>query len=92
MRLKPLVIAILIALAGCAQVQPKPVLVPVTKYVPVPAALTQPCPIAEPEDHTVAEAVKVARERKTALAVCNAQLEQIRELGKQADAAPATIR
>lgn len=81
MRLKPLVVAILIALAGCAQVQPKPVQVPVTQYVPVPAELTQPCPIAEPQNATVAEAVKVARERKTALAVCNEQLRQIRGLG-----------
>lgn len=79
---------VLAALAGCASNKPQPVTVPdvvtvpVTQYVPVPDALTKPCPIAEPKSMTVAEAVRVARERKASLQACNAQLRAIKTLGK----------
>ena len=80
-----LTLAPLLALAGCASAPqrvalPAVVQVPGTRYVPIPAALTVPCPIAEPKALTVGEAVGIARERKRALQVCNAQLDQIRAL------------
>lgn len=80
---------ILLALFGCAEqvkpitpVTPQVVTTTVTKYVQVPAQLTQPCPIEQPLSRTVAEAVRVARARKDALIQCNHQLDQIRSLGK----------
>lgn len=81
----------LAALAGCATQEPK-VTVPrvvetvVPTYVPIPAELTQRCPISLPRNKTVGEAVRVARARRAALAKCNAQLKAIREIqGKAAD-------
>lgn len=78
---------VLLALFGCTPVKPQPVTPQVvtqtvTKYVSVPAELTQPCPIEAPRARTVAEAVRVARARKDALIECNHQLDQIRSLGK----------
>ena len=77
-----------VGLAACtptkpAFVTPQIVTQTVTKYVPVPAALTAPCPIEQPKLRTVAEAVRVAKARKDALTQCNRQLEQIRQLGDQ---------
>lgn len=85
--------ALTLALAGCASapariVPPDVVRVPVTRYVPIPASLTTPCPIAEPKALTVGQAVSVARERKRALEVCNAQLDQIRAQQGTPDGGP----
>jgi hypothetical protein len=54
--------------------------VPVVRYVPVPDKLTAPCPITEPNDRTVGEAVRVARARRAALEQCNSQLDGIRSI------------
>lgn len=79
-----LLIVVLLSMAGCATVPyPSPeivtqvVRVPETRYVLIPPKLTEPCPIAEPSAMTVGEAVRVARERKTALERCNAKLREI---------------
>lgn len=74
-------------LAGCAK-EVKPVPVPqvvrvqVPVYVPIPAELTQDCPIAEPTSLKVEEAVRVANARKVALQNCNADKAALRALGK----------
>lgn len=79
---------VLLAMCGCAEqvkpiipVTPQVVTTTVTKYVQVPAELTQPCTIEQPQSRTVAEAVRVARARKDALITCNKQLDAIRSLG-----------
>ncbi|GAA0721403.1 Rz1-like lysis system protein LysC [Dokdonella soli] len=77
---------LILALAACAPAPVKPpqvVQVTVTKYVPVPADLTAPCPIAKPAANTVQEAVRVARERRASIEKCNGQLEAIQALGNQ---------
>ena len=75
---------ILLVLAGCQTVKPiqppKVVEVAVEKIVPVPAALTEPCRQPEKKDNTVAEAVRLANERKAALDECSARLARIRSL------------
>lgn len=82
-----LLIAALVALAGCTETV-KPVTLPqvvrveVPVYVPVPDALTEPCPIAEPASMAVQEAVKVANARKVALQNCNEDKAAIRALGQ----------
>lgn len=76
------VLAALVCLAGCAQQPIKPPeVVRVTVPVPVKVSpeLTTPCPIAKPTDNTVAEAVRVARERRASLEACNARMQAIRE-------------
>lgn len=73
-------------LAGC-QPQVKTVTVPqvvrvqVPVYVPIPAELTQKCPIAEPTSLKVEEVVRVANARKVALQNCNTDKAAIRDLG-----------
>lgn len=72
-----------LATAGCAHepAQPqlsKTVTVEVDKFVPLDAKLLQPCPIAEPLNLSVAEAVRVARARKAALQDCNDDKSAIR--------------
>lgn len=66
-------------IAGCTKV--RTVKVPVVRYVPIPAGLVQQVPIAEPENATVGECVRVARVRKAALYQCNKQLEEIGAIG-----------
>ncbi len=70
----------LLILAGCGPVKPDVVEVPVTKFVPIDSALLVPCAIAT---GPLSEVIQVARDRKAALEVCNAQLEAIRELQPQ---------
>ena len=79
------VIAMLGALAGCQTTPelpqpPKVVEVTVEKIVPVPAALTEPCRQPEKKTNTVAEAVRLANERKAALDECSARMARIRSL------------
>lgn len=75
-----------LTLAGCATAPAKPAIpqvvqVVVTKYVPVPAALTQPCPIAELTTGTGFDALAVGHARKLSLEDCNDRLGKIRQLG-----------
>jgi hypothetical protein len=79
-------IALLPLLSGCPEtVKPVPVpqvvRVQVPVYVPIPAELTQDCPIAEPTSLKVEEAVRVANARKVALENCNADKAALRALG-----------
>lgn len=72
-----------LAVAGCATTPlhpqlPRTVTVEVVKYVPLDPKLLQPCPIAEPQNLSVAEAVRVARARKAALEDCNDDKAAIR--------------
>ena len=75
-------------LSGCATcpdrpfVAPTVVEVPVTRYVPVPDALTEPCPVPAVKGRTVGQVVDAANARKLALDRCNAQLRSIRGLGR----------
>ncbi|WP_425492436.1 Rz1-like lysis system protein LysC [Luteibacter aegosomaticola] len=78
---------ILAFLAGCdTSVKPVPVpqvvRVQVPVYVPVPAELTQDCPIAEAASLQVEEVVRIANARKVALQNCNVQMQAIRNLVK----------
>ena len=80
----PAVTALLV-LAGCQTTPdlpqpPKVVEVTVEKIVPVPAALTEPCRQPEKKGNTVAEAVRLANERKAALDECSRRMERIRGL------------
>lgn len=79
-----LTIAAVLILAACTPKQaqrpdppPKIVEVPVKIYVPVPADLTEPCPIAK---GTLAEIPKVARARRQSLESCNADKAAIRKI------------
>lgn len=79
----PVLIAALLVLAGCqtAPVQPqlpKTVYVEVDKFVPLDPTLLDDCPIAEPTNRSVHEAVAVANARKLALQKCNADKRAIR--------------
>lgn len=80
------VLTAVVLLGGCAAaVKPIPVpqvvKVQVPVYVPIPAELTQDCPIAEPTSLKVEEAVRVANARKVALQNCNADKAALRALG-----------
>lgn len=76
-------------LPACASKPPEPrpfvaptvIEVPVTRYVPVPAALTAPCQAPPLAGRTVADVVAASNARKLALDRCNAQLRAIRQLG-----------
>lgn len=88
-----LVLAFLVAfvaplvLAGCAttpavRVEPHPVKVTVTKYVPLPAALTVPCipPVSAPTIKTNADLLNAYLQDAASLSQCAAQVEAIRKL------------
>lgn len=82
-------------LAGCAGtpeprpfVAPEVIEVPVTRYVPVPAELTEPCPVPAIKGRTVGDVVDAANARKLALDRCNAQLDAIRKAQPKQEAAP----
>lgn len=80
-----LLTALALVIAGCKPdivKPPKVVQTTVTRMVPVPDELTQPCPVAMPQANTVAEAVRVARARRDALVKCNNQLREIRSLAQ----------
>lgn len=77
-----ILIALLSACAAPVPKAPTVVQVPITRYVAVPDALTAPCPVAMPKANTVAEAIRVARERRAALERCNARMDEIRNLVK----------
>jgi len=61
-------------------VAPEVIRVPVKQYVPLPAALTQPCPVPAIKGRTVGDVVEASNARKVALDRCNAQMKAIREV------------
>lgn len=76
-------------IAGCAAQPQKPVplpsapkivRVPVTRYVRIPDALTEPCTAEAPRDKTIAELLRIARARAAALEACSADKAQIRAI------------
>ena len=80
-----LAVIALLVLSGCQTMPelpqpPKVVEVTVEKIVPVPAALTEPCRQPEKKGNTVAEAVRLANERKAALDECSQRMARIRGL------------
>jgi hypothetical protein len=79
-----LALGLLILLAGCAGRETKPdpgagdaVELPVTKFLPIDAALLVPCAIAT---GPLSQVVEVARARRESLETCNGQLDAIRKL------------
>ena len=63
---------------------PKIVQVEVTKFVPVPDELTEPCTVYAPAEQTYAEAKRLALLRLESLNECNARMARIRALGAEA--------
>ena len=87
MRHSVAVIAIALLASACTRENlkvepPKIVQVEVTKYVPVPAALTEPCAVYAPAEQTYAEAKRLALLRLESLQECNGRLARIRALGE----------
>lgn len=81
MRAIVVVACLLLTACGTRPIKPpKVVEVIVTKIVPVPAELTEPCKQHAPQAKTVAEAVRIANARKLALDECSARMAQIRNL------------
>jgi len=76
-----------VALAGCASnpVSAPPRIVTVTKvqYVPMPASDLLPCTVATGRILTGADVVAAWQRTLAALAVCNAQVEDLRRLSVQ---------
>lgn len=68
------------AFGSCQPKPPKVVEVIVTKIVPVPVELTEPCQSHEPTSQTVAEAVRMANLRKLANEECSGRMAKIRGL------------
>ncbi|TPG50683.1 hypothetical protein EAH75_04385 [Rhodanobacter glycinis] len=79
-----MILAVPFVLTGCpGDVRPQPqlpktVYVEVDKFVPLDPTLLDDCPIAEPANRSVYEAVAVANARKLALQKCNADKAAIR--------------
>lgn len=87
MRHSVAVIAIALLASACTRENlkvepPKIVQVEVTKYVPVPAELTEPCTVYAPAEQTYAEAKRLALLRLESLQECNGRLARIRALGE----------
>lgn len=81
--MRALAVIAFLLLTACATrpIQPpKVVEVVVTKIVPVPDELTEPCKQHAPQAKTVAEAIRIANARKLALDECSARMAQIRKL------------
>jgi len=79
-------VALAALVAGCAstpKVEPMPTLVkvPVVQYVPVPDALTKPCPVSKATSRTVEAVVTAYNANITSLEGCNADKAAIRKLG-----------
>ena len=86
MRIAASISAMALLVAGCGRenlrvAPPKIVQVEVTKFVPVPAELTEPCTQYAPAEQTYAEAKRLALLRLESLKECNARLARIRALG-----------
>jgi hypothetical protein len=82
----------LLALCGCAStpVAAPPQIVTVTKvqYVPMPAADLLPCTIATQHIVTGADVIDAWQRTLQALAVCNAQVSDLRTLNPSSPTAP----
>lgn len=64
---------------GCSTTEYVPEPYPVPQYVPLPAALTQPCtPVAIPEVVTYGDLVEYHVLDRVTLADCNRRMEEIR--------------
>ncbi|KAF1698349.1 hypothetical protein CSC62_05420 [Pseudoxanthomonas jiangsuensis] len=77
--------AALLALAGCQTCPDRPqvpevVKVPVRVTVPVPPALTDPCPVARAASRTVESVVQAYNANVESLETCNRKLGEIRAL------------
>jgi len=87
MRNPAAVIAMALLVVACGKAPnlrvdpPKVVQVEVTRYVPVPDALTEPCTVYAPAEQTYAEAKRLALLRLESLIQCNKDKAKIRELG-----------
>lgn len=78
-----IVLALVLLGTGCAGgrvVIRDPVEVTRNVYVRIDPALTEQCPVAKPRNDTVGELLRVARERRKALEVCNARMAKIRAI------------
>lgn len=86
MRRHPTALTAALLLAGCGHavkpVVPKEVKVPMVQYVPIPAALTKPCPPVHAEGRTVEAVVSAYNANIQVQADCDARMEKIRELGQ----------
>ena len=76
----------LLALSGCKTAPIVPVVPQVVHdvvkvYVPVPPALTAPCPIAKLTTGTGFDGINVGHARKVSLLDCNDRMDKIRKLG-----------
>lgn len=73
-------------LAACSSNQvkvPEKVYINVEKYIQIPEEYTRDCPIEQPKELTVSEAVRVAKERKQSLQDCNVDKAAIRKINGQ---------
>lgn len=89
MRHSSAVVALALLASACTRenlkvAPPKVVQVEVVKFVPVPEALTEPCPVYAPAEQTYAEAKRLALVRLESLKDCNARMARIRALGAEA--------
>lgn len=80
--------ALVLALSGFTSCQKRPdppqvpeiIKVPIRTTVPVPAALTTPCPIARAESRTIEAVVTAYNANIETLEACNRKLQEIRAL------------
>lgn len=83
--IRVVLLAAAVLLAGCAstpKTEPMPTIikVPVTQYVPVPEALTAPCPVTRAKTRTVEAVVLAYNANVTALEDCSDRMGRIRGL------------
>jgi hypothetical protein len=81
----PAALTLVLALAGCHTARtttPEVVYVTTEKLVPVPAALTRPCPAQRVQTRTVEAVVAAYNANVVAQDDCDARMKQIRGLGK----------
>lgn len=83
-----LLIVAALALTACQTtpkvVTPEKVYITVDRYVEIPEELTRPCPIDNPVEMAVKEAVRVATARKYSLLACNEDKAAIRKISAEA--------
>lgn len=82
---RPALFAAALLLAACQTQPERPqvpevVKVPVRVTVPVPPALTDPCPVARASSRTVESVVKAYNANVESLETCNRRLQEIRAL------------
>ncbi len=85
MRQYPAALILVLVLAGCHAAKtttPEVVYVTTEKLVPVPDALTKPCPAQHVQARTVEAVVAAYNANVVAQDDCDARMKQIRGLGK----------